>query len=223
MLIISTHAALRKGYYIEFSFLNEILTHNKFDYYYIRHSLWGDFNSNFNLYLNGISKKESTLFTIKKPAPLRYITNIISTVIFLLKYAKRENSNYIFIGINPLNALAGLILKKCNKIHKVVFYTADYSHKRFNNFLLNTIYHRIDKYCACEADQVWNVSTRIQMVREQLGTEKSRNIFVPNVPPLHLTSKINSKHVKTTLISLGALKTHLDYYGLFDAVSILNN
>src|SRR5438445_5617486 len=54
----------------------------------------------------------------------------------------------LYIGSNPINALAGLILRKLRLVQKVIFYKIDYVPQRFGNLILNRIYHGIDDYCS---------------------------------------------------------------------------
>ncbi len=73
----------------------------------------------------------------------------------------------VFIGVDNLNALAGIFLKKLGKVKKVVYFAIDYFPTRFENKLLNSIYHRIDKFCVMHADEVWNVSPVMVSAREK--------------------------------------------------------
>jgi len=74
----------------------------------------------------------------------------------------------LFVGVDNLNTLAGLILKHFGRVRKVIYYTIDYSPIRFKNKLLNYIYHKIDSLCVRYADIVWNVSPRIAKGRKKL-------------------------------------------------------
>lgn len=73
----------------------------------------------------------------------------------------------LFIGIDNLNAFSGLILKIMGKVKIVIYYTIDFSPKRFDNKLIDTIYHYIDKICVRFCDQTWNLSPRMAEGREQ--------------------------------------------------------
>ncbi|MCZ2845498.1 MAG: glycosyltransferase [Candidatus Bathyarchaeota archaeon] len=82
-------------------------------------------------------------------------------------YSKRGKLN-LWIGVDPLNAFLGVILKKTNRVEKVIFYTIDYVPFRFNNKILNNLYHWMDRFCLKNADETWNVSPRIAEGRETI-------------------------------------------------------
>jgi glycosyltransferase involved in cell wall biosynthesis len=92
-----------------------------------------------------------------------YLMHLFRSIWWPIKY--RNGTIDLYIGVNPLNALAGIILKKIGIVHKVVFYTIDFSPVRFSNAVLNNLYHRIDTFCCKEADETWNVSPMINKGR----------------------------------------------------------
>lgn len=81
----------------------------------------------------------------------------------------------IFFGVNPLNAFSGIVLRRFAKVNKVIYYTIDFTPKRFNFAPLNYLYHLADKYCVTHADEVWNVSNQIQVGREHRDGALSRS------------------------------------------------
>lgn len=102
-------------------------------------------------------------------------------VVFNAVYRQGEKFD-IFIGVNGLNALSGLLLKKMGKVNKVIFYGIDFVPIRFENKLLNFIYHKIEEYCVKNSDVVWNVSPRIAEGREKflkISKKKHRQKVVP--------------------------------------------
>lgn len=90
----------------------------------------------------------------------------------------------VFIGVDPVNAISGIGLRRRGRIAKFIFLTADYADKRFGNPLLNFVYHFIDRRCVRNADEVWNVSTRIAAKRKAMGLADAKNKFLPNSPSL---------------------------------------
>lgn len=100
------------------------------------------------------------------PEIIRYMKEIFSTV----KAIKETGVHYdCYIGIDSLNVLAGLILKKLGRVDKVVFYTIDFVPERFKNPLLNALYHKIDRFCVERADITWNLSYRMMEGRETIS------------------------------------------------------
>lgn len=153
-----------------------------------------------------------------KTSVFRYIYEIILNIYFIRKEHK-NNPSITYIWIDPLNALSWIIGKKMWYVSKNIFYTPDYSPQKFKNKILDIIYHKIDSYCARNADQVWNVSSRITQIRDDLWVEKSKNIFLPNVP--WKIQVENNWRDKYSLITSGTLNIHLEYKNLISSVSWL--
>lgn len=221
MIVVASHAAKLNGKIHEVPVITVIntLRENKMSFIYIRHSLEGNFQSYAYFYKKGLLVNEQKIFTLSKFSVLRYFTEVLSTFVFLLN--KQVN---IFIGVDPLNALIGVLLKSVRKTRKNIFYTADFTYKRFGNRILNWFYLSIDKFCVRNSFQVWNVSNRIFLIRQQYGVNSEKNKMVPNVPSnLYLSYVENIKRrEKYTLITLGMLSDQIDYIGLFDAVEVLS-
>lgn len=97
--------------------------------------------------------------------------------------ARRKERYDLFIGIDNLNACAGIILRKLNLVKKVAYWTLDYAPVRFENPLLNFIYHALDKFCVAHADETWNVSPRMaegrETIRGMARTKYPRQKVVP--------------------------------------------
>ncbi len=92
---------------------------------------------------------------------------------------KRGKDSTVFVGVDSLNALAGLVLKRLGLNFELVYYAPDYTPNRFDNKLLNKIYQTIDRVVSKGADYVWNISERMQQMRADF-VEESRNLYVPN-------------------------------------------
>lgn len=89
----------------------------------------------------------------------------------------------LYIGFDNLNAFIGIWLRKIGVIPKVIFMTADYSHARFKNKILNSVYHWFDYYCLKNADFVWNSSSVMIKEREKRGISikyRKKQIMVPD-------------------------------------------
>jgi glycosyltransferase involved in cell wall biosynthesis len=85
----------------------------------------------------------------------------------------------MFIGIDSLNAFAALFLKKIGFVKVVVFYTIDYVPTRFQNAMLNTVYHAIDGICSQKCDWTWNLANAMSVQRKRRGIREGRNLVVP--------------------------------------------
>lgn len=89
----------------------------------------------------------------------------------------------IFIGLESVNTLAGIMLKKMGIAKKVVYYVSDYSPKRYKNKYLNYLYLWLDRYCAYNSDYIWDVSIAMQPARIKAGLIQQKSapvIYVPN-------------------------------------------
>lgn len=80
---------------------------------------------------------------------------------------KQKDKPSLFIGINPISCIIGLFFRKIGKTKKVIFYAIDFTPKRFENSLLNYLYHKLEIYCTVHSDETWNVSPRIAQGREK--------------------------------------------------------
>lgn len=220
-LVFSSHVALIKGKEYDGigNSLKATLRSMGIDYIFVRNSMDGLLASEVQYFVNGDEARTVDLLVKRSPAPLRYISEYRRTV----KYFSTQNESEVFIGIDPLNALAAIRLKKKGKVAKAVFYTADYSSKRFANPVLNMIYHAIDRYCVRNADEVWSVSTRICEVRRRMGLAERKNIFLPNVPPAEYDYLKQNTHDKYELITTGIIDKQLDFEGTIRAVAILKD
>lgn len=129
-------------------------------------------SSRYELYRNGKLVKRKAAFHWILPEPLLYIKDFFYTVLWCMAIS---NKYTIFFGVGNLNAFSGNFLKLLNRIDKVIYYVIDYVPQRFNNKLLNGIYHRIEKLCAKKSDWIWNLSPRMIEARS-----KRWNMNFPN-------------------------------------------
>lgn len=220
-IAIASHIALIKGQ--EYDGIGNVLIETLgglgTDFYMVRHSMDGLLPSLVRHYKGDSIRQSWRLPVIQRVASLRYLTEIIATI-WHFSFRKKVD---VYVGIDPLNALAGVLLRKLGKVDKSVFYTPDYSPQRFENNFLNRIYHAIDRYCVRHADEVWSVSSRIQAIRREMGLEEVKNIFIPNVPPADYAELRENKRSPHKLIMYGIVDRQLDYEGAVRTVAQLQN
>ncbi len=162
-----------------------------------------------------ISKKQ---FWLKLSVwPVKYIYEILVNLWFGIRLWRTST----LIAIDPLNALSWVILKKLWFVDICIYYTPDYSPKKFNNFLMNKIYHAIDRFSVRHATEVRSVSSRIVDIRRKMGLSEEKNIFLPNVPWDVWFDYWEVKKEEFSLISSGTLNIHLDHQKLIDSIYIL--
>lgn len=86
-----------------------------------------------------------------------------------------------FIGMESINTLAGILMKKMGRVSRVIYYVLDYSPVRYKGSF-NNIYLALDRFCATHADFVWDVSPAISAARIQAGLERAKTAPVIHVP-----------------------------------------
>lgn len=139
----------------------------------------------------------------KSPLIIKSIFETLNTIYNGMKYKPG-----LFIGIDPLNALAGIILKKVGFTKKTIFYCVDYTPTRFNNKLINSIYLWIDKTCAINSDEVWNVSNRIVNLRREQRVAENKIKYLPNSPRFSDCIRMQEKDIKNNQIVMVIGQTH---------------
>lgn len=141
--------------------LREYLIKKERDFIWIGHPLYYSNNilgSGYSVFLEGIEKSKKYFPPHKLIEPIKYFWEILLNIFFVWKL--RINNEYIYIGYNNLNAFSGIILKKLGLVSRVVYYVVDYMPKRFNNRLLNYVFHKIDQFCVKYSDETWNLNEK---------------------------------------------------------------
>lgn len=138
-----------------------------------------------------------------KSSSLYFIRDFFVTLVLSFYY---RNKYDIYIGVNCLNALPGLMVKVFYPSKTIIYYSADYSTERFANPVFNKLYIWLDKFCSQKADFNWSISERVQGIKKMHGVEKGRNILAPD--GVHL-SKVKRREFaeveKGTLVFVGHL------------------
>ncbi len=220
-VIIATHAVFvgENAVFGPGHAVSSYLTHNAIPNTYIIHSLYDARPSVIIEKNKGKEKTTKKSLSRLLPGHFRYPFEMITTIAYI---AKHKNAK-VFIGLNPLNTVAGIIAKKLGYIKTVIFYTADYAHARFSNTIMNNIYHAIDRFALKHADEIWNVSSRITDLRKkQVG--KKKNITMPNTPLLANMAKFKKdKKKKNSLVLMANFTPAIEYELIVDAIDELKN
>lgn len=134
---------------------------------------------------------------------LRDLFSILSTGLF------QKNKYDLFIGVECVNALGGIILKKLGKVKTVIYYVSDYSPMRFGNSLFNAFYLWLDRFCATHADFIWDVSMAMQPARIKAGLDPKKSAPDLHVPNGLFSTQISpiaiNKRIPYSLVFLGTL------------------
>jgi glycosyltransferase involved in cell wall biosynthesis len=137
------------------------------------------FESSFALETKGgKSSSEEKLPRIMAPSFVLFAKDLMSSVFFVLKTKRRY---HLFVGADPLNTLAGLILRRFGFASTVVFWSIDFSPIRFKNRIMNSIYHFVEKLATQRSDCTWCASREISNVLGRLHPRKML-VVVPGAP-----------------------------------------
>lgn len=136
--------------------------------------------SGWQLYKEGKLIKEDYTTNKKRMEVIDYLRHAFLNVWWALKSKEKWD---IYVGSDNLNAFCGIILKWLGKVNKVVYYTIDFVPQRFDNNLLNKIYHWIDIFCVKNCDITWNLSPRMVEGREKYSKldkkYRKKQVLVP--------------------------------------------
>ncbi len=128
--------------------------------------------------------------------------------IFLLATIYRKKYD-LFIGLESINTLGGIILKKLGIVKSVVYYVSDYSPTRFGDTFFNKVYIWLDKFCVRNADFTWDVSTAMREGRKLTGLtdlDMNRVLHVPNgLFPFQMKIKDVKDRKINSLVYVGTL------------------
>jgi glycosyltransferase involved in cell wall biosynthesis len=132
--------------------------------------------SEYHVLCNGTESKVVRVRSIKQPELFCYVQQLLLSLLLVLSDKRHAK---VCIGIDNLNALCAILLQRIGIVHKSIFYVIDYTPKRFNNSLVNILYHFLDNFCAKHSDYVWNISQRISSIRRAQGLANDKNLLVP--------------------------------------------
>ena len=127
--------------------------------------------SSVTLYQKGEIIKKLVAPRIFGPDIFYYFKDFLFTILFVLKTGRKFD---FCLAVDNLNTLSALILRKFGIVKKVIYYTIDYTPKRFLNPLFNLIYHKIDKFCCYHTDLIWSSSNRMKKARQKKGLDLKR-------------------------------------------------
>lgn len=122
--------------------------------------------------------KEKRGFGGRLPEVFFYLKDAFYTFWWLLFVSQSD----LIVAVDCLNASCGWLLKKLGKTKKVIFYTIDFVPRRFENPLLNKVYHALESFSVRHCDLTWNLSPVMVTAREKKGVEKKyrkKQITVP--------------------------------------------
>lgn len=223
-VVVVVHALIASGgkaVYGTGSSLENFLEGKDVDYLLVKHPIFGAFPTQVSGRINNGSFFYNLKSSNSQFLPRKSLQELIITYKLIKQYFSRVD---IYLGIDPLNALFGILIKKIHRIDKIIFYTADYAIRRFDNILLNLFYHFIDRRVIKKADEIWNVSTRIAALRIKQGVDRQRNFFVPNSPFFHKIKRLTADKInKHEMVLVSTSPKSTDFSLIFQTIKILTH
>ena len=175
---------------------------------FIGHPLFYKKNQNgsgYKIYENGALLREKYLKNRKIPSIFSYFKDLVLNICWVFWSKEKWN---LFVGVDNLNAFCGVWLKRFRLVKKVVYYVIDYTPQRFENNVVNNIYHWVDKFCVKNCDETWNLSLRMAEAREKYKGLKRKIYNKQKVIPIgiwydRIPRKDFLKIEKHTLVFMG--------------------
>lgn len=165
-----------------------------------------------------LRKKTGTSFFVNWIYPFLVLRNSVGTRIpFKIRdlfssidyYLTTKEKFDLFIGLESINAISGIILKKLGAVKKVIYYVSDYSPQRYKAGWFNKIYLELDRFAVAHSDYIWDVSLAMLPARIKAGLDPQRIAPVIHVPNALYPEQINylsiEKTEKFSLVFAGTL------------------
>lgn len=108
--------------------------------------------SQITIYEKGVKTYQLTSPKLELPTLLLFIYQFFLTIFFLIRKPIKYD---LCIACDNLSLISIFIFKKFGFIKKVIYYTVDYTPKRYNNLVLNSLYQYLDKVCCRISDTNW--------------------------------------------------------------------
>lgn len=148
-----------------------------------------------------------TVTNTNQTQPVFKIRDFLSVLEFTLR--NRHQKHDLFIGLEAINALAGILLRKLGIVKTVVYYVSDYSPTRYRISWVNKFYLFLDRFAAIHANFIWDVSLAMMPARIKVGLDPKKAAPVIHVPNALYPEQINylpySKIIPNSLVYVGTL------------------
>ncbi len=114
-----------------------------------------------------------------------FVVDFFMTIMWVIRL---RGTYDVYIGVDPLNCVSGLVLRSLGLVKCVIFYSIDFTPIRFPQKVLDGLYHAIESLCVRFSDMRWDISPRIAEGREKfLGINVSD--FPVTVVPVGMWEK----------------------------------
>ncbi len=123
------------------------------------------------------SLKQFTIPIIIDIPIVKYIIDAALILFFSSRYILNKKDPPLIIAIDPLSCVPLLFLKKFLSF-TLIFYSVEFSEKRFKNKLLQKIYMKADELSSRHSNQTWVICESLQEYKQRVYNTES--IYVPN-------------------------------------------
>ena len=127
-------------------------------------------------YAGGQIERELRIPTFSKFGAPSYLRDFLVTLFIAIRLRRTYD---LYIGSNPLNALAGLVLQKVRLVRETVFYKIDYVPIRFDNRVLNAFYQRVDRMCIEKCGWTWSLAEAMIEEEKRRHVNVGKKLIVP--------------------------------------------
>lgn len=158
------------------------------------------------VYENGESIFHQKVRIPKGPDTFQYLFHAFLTFYFLLKAGIRYD---LCIALEDLAFATIFPLRFFGFIRKTVYYSVDFTPKRFTNSLINQLYHFLDRFACCHSDLNWVVAKQQIDARSNYGLKIKKCANFVLTPIGYKNKEINIQPVEKinihNLVFAGAL------------------
>lgn len=135
--------------------------------------------SQITIYEKGVKTYQLTSPKLELPTLLLFIYQLFITIFFLtIKPVKYD----LCIACDNLSLISVFILRKIGLIKRIIYYTVDYTPKRYENTFLNNLYHYMDKVACRISDTNWVTVKEMISAKVQNGLDLKKTAPFQVVP-----------------------------------------
>lgn len=161
-----------------------------------------------SIFENGIKVKNEKFYIPKGPSILQFLYHIL--IVYYLLFFKTGVNFDLCIAMENLSFNILYPLRLTGFIKRLIYYSIDFVPQRFPNFLLNNIYHLMDKSGFKYADNTWVMTKEQFYNRSYFGINVLNSNLVTIVPIGYDTRKIKIKPIEKinfyNIVYAGALR-----------------
>lgn len=163
-------------------------------------------SSQIRIYEDGLKTNQLTSPALRLPSIILFIYQLFLTIFFIIIKPTKYD---LCIACDNLSLISVFIFRKIGIIKRLVYYTVDYSPKRYSNFFLNDLYQYTDKLASRISDINWVAVENMMEAKVQNGLNLKISSPFQVVPigfsrdniPIKPTEKVN----RFNLIFVGML------------------